>query len=168
MRAATYPRSFFERLQGCVVRQDWAALDDLVASDPMMRSMRPFLAELVRGGPAPEDACAANKALVARYFEMWNRGAGAMADEVLSATYRDHEQPSVFGPAALRSVVPRLRKAYPAMQMSVEFLAVGGDLVVAQNSVRKASGPDASVHRGLSFFRVADGKLAEHWSCFPG
>ncbi len=167
MRAATYPIQFFERLRACVVRQDWAALDDLIASDPMMSSMRPFLTGLLRGAPARDDASVANKALVERYFEMWNRGAGAMADEVLSARYCDHEHPSVLGPAALRSLVPRYRKAYPALEMTVDILAAGGDLVVAHNSIRKAPAPAGAIKHRLSFFRVASGKIAEHWSCYP-
>jgi predicted SnoaL-like aldol condensation-catalyzing enzyme len=101
-----------------------------------------------------------------RYFDMWNAGAGAMADALLGGTYQDHAHPSVLGPAALRSLVPRFRRTYPDMRMAAEILAAGGDLVVALSTVRGTPGSDERGLRGLSFFRVADGKLAEHWSCF--
>jgi predicted SnoaL-like aldol condensation-catalyzing enzyme len=166
MRSATYPLWFFESLRTCALHGDWAAIADLVAGDPMMCSMSSSVDALVRGATRSRDILDANRALVLRYFDMWNRGAGALADEVLGATFRDHAHPSVLGPAALRSLVPRFRAKYPGMRMVVEILAAGGDLVVAVNDVRGMPGSDQSVTRGLSFFRVAEGKLAEHWSVY--
>jgi predicted SnoaL-like aldol condensation-catalyzing enzyme len=168
MRSATYPLWFFERLRSCVLHADWAALADLVAGDPMMSSMRPSVDALVRGATVRRETLDSNRALVLKYFDMWNRGAGALADEVLGATFRDHAHPSVLGPAALRSLVPRFRAKYPDMHMVVEILAAVGDLVVALNDLRGMPGPDQSVTRGLSFFRVAEGKLAEHWIGYAG
>jgi predicted SnoaL-like aldol condensation-catalyzing enzyme len=168
MRSATYPLWFFERLQACVLHKDWAGLEELVAGDPMMCSIRPALGPLVRAEAGNRKALDANKALVMRYFDMWNTGAGAIADEVLGGTYCDHAHPSVLGPAALRSLVPRFRAKYPALRMTAEVVAAGGDLVVALIGVRGKPGFEEGLTRGLSFFRVAGGKLAEHWSCYPG
>jgi hypothetical protein len=164
MRASSGSPWFFDRLQACVAREDWAALCDLVAGDPVMGSMRKHLDGLARGAARRDEQVEANKALVRRYFEMWSTGMGALADELLGSTYVDHSHPDVLGPAAARSLAPRWHAAHPGANMIVEIVAAEADLVAATNTIRTPSGVLA---RGLVFFRVAGGKLAEQWSCYP-
>jgi hypothetical protein len=120
-----------------------------------------------RCGPtvAPVEA---SKALVLRYFEMWNTGQGAVADQLLGATYVEHAHPDLFGPAAARSLVPRLHGLYPGVLVSAEVLMADAEFVLVRTGVQPgdADGHPNGPRRGLALFRIADGKLAEQWSWY--
>lgn len=113
---------------------------------------------------APTAAGLANRALVQRYFDMWNSGDASVADQVLAPTYFDHAHPEVIGPAAFRSLVPRFRVANPRAVMSISFEASDGDLVAVRNSI--AFVHDGKPHKteGFALFRALEGKLIEQWS----
>ena len=121
----------------------------------------------VRCGPAAH-AAEASKALVLRYFEMWNTGHGAVADELLSVTYVEHAHPDLLGPAAARSVVPRLHGLYPEVVVSAEIIMADAEFVVVRTGVQpgNADGHPSGPRRGMALFRVADGRLAEQWSWY--
>jgi SnoaL-like protein len=121
----------------------------------------------VRTGPAVPTA-EASKALVLRYFEMWNTGQGAVADELLSVTYIEHAHPGLLGPAAARSVVPRLHGLYPEVIVSAEVLMADAEFVVVRTGVKpgNADGHPNGPRRGMALFRIADGRLAEQWSWY--
>jgi ketosteroid isomerase-like protein len=159
MRLPEGPRQLFERLQGCMSREDWDGFGVL-------------LREATARGEAPEVESSAvteaNKSLVRRYFDMWNTGAGVIADDVLAATYVDHALPDVLGPAAARSLAPRFHAANPDARMIIEAIVAEGDYVTVRNAIHKVRDGREVVSRGMAFFRVADGKLAEQWSLYPG
>jgi predicted SnoaL-like aldol condensation-catalyzing enzyme len=119
--------------------------------------------------PARADAprVEANKALVRRYFEMWNTGDGAVADLVVGPTYLDHAHPEVIGPGALRSLVPRFHAADPEGRMKIEFAAADAELVAVRNTISRTIDGQAVESEGIALFRVAEGKLAEQWSFYP-
>jgi hypothetical protein len=121
----------------------------------------------VRSLPAAAPA-EASKALVLRYFEMWNTGQGAVADELLSVTYIEHAHPDLLGPAAARSVVPRLHGLYPDVIVSAEIIMADEAFVVVRTGVQpgNADGHPNGPRRGMALFRVADGRLAEQWSWY--
>jgi len=114
------------------------------------------------GGPE------ASTALVLRYFEMWNSGQGALADELLSPTYVEHTHPSVLGPAASRALVPRLHALYPAMVVAVEVVLADAEYVVVRTTVEPGDvdGHPDGPGRGMAMFRVVGGKLVEQWSWY--
>lgn len=141
----------FERLQACVRDEDWGEFGEIVA-------------EIDHFGAGDEDGPTENKALVRRYFEMWNTGAGVVADAVLGPKYIDHAHPDTVGPAASRSLAPRFHAANPDVRMIVENILAEGDFVLVRNAIHRAD----AVSRGLAFFRIADGKLVEQWSFYPG
>jgi hypothetical protein len=119
-----------------------------------------------RCGPtARVEAC---KALVLRYFEMWNTGEGALADELLAPTYVEHAHPDLLGPGAARSLVPRLHGLYPDVVVSAEVVTADAEFVVVRTGVHPghADGHPSGPRRGMALFRVADGKLAEQWSWY--
>jgi ketosteroid isomerase-like protein len=149
-------RQLFECLQECVEREDWTAFGQLLADAPARES-----AEL------DEDA-QANTALVQRYFEMWNTGAGSEADALLDARYVDHAYPDVLGPAASRSLAPRFHAANPDARMVVEAIVAEGEFVTVRNAIHRSRDGGEVVSRGMAFFRIANGKLVEQWSCYPG
>jgi hypothetical protein len=120
-----------------------------------------------RCGPAILPA-EASKALVLRYFEMWNTGQGAVADELLDAAYVEHAHPDLLGPAAARSVVPRLHGLYPDVVVSAEVIMADAEFVVVRTGVQpgNADGHPNGPRRGVALFRIAHGRLAEQWSWY--
>ena len=120
-----------------------------------------------RAGPAAA-RLEASKALVLRFFEMWNTGEGAVADEVLDAAYVEHAHPDLLGPGAARALVPRLHGLYPAMVVSADVVLASAEYVVVRTGVEpgEADGHPNGPRRGVALFRVAEGKLAEQWSWY--
>jgi predicted SnoaL-like aldol condensation-catalyzing enzyme len=116
------------------------------------------------GGPRAEG----NRALVLRYFDMWNSGRGAAADELLGPTYIEHAHPDFLGPAALRSIVPRVHAQHPDMIVKAEVVAVDSEFVAVRTVLEPEhlDGHPDGPRRGVALFRVADGKLAEQWSWY--
>jgi hypothetical protein len=121
----------------------------------------------VRSGP-PAASAEASQALVLRYFEMWNTGQGTVANELLSATYVEHAHPDLLGPAAARSLVPRLHGLYPDVVVSAEVILADAEFVVVRTDVQPgdADGHPNGPRRGMALFRIADGRLAEQWSWY--
>lgn len=108
------------------------------------------------------------RTLVLRYFEMWNTGRGAVADELLGPTYVEHAHPNFLGPGASRSLVPRLHALHPGVVVRAEIVASDCEFVAVRTSIEPG---DADVHpdgpgRGMALFRIADGKVAEQWSWY--
>src|SRR5206468_7499074 len=93
------PRDLFERFEAGALEKNARRGNDRA---PTSRSSSP---------EAPEAEASAT--LVRRYFEMWNTGEGALADQVLGPQYLDHAHPAVIGPAGARSIAPRFRRANP-------------------------------------------------------
>jgi hypothetical protein len=121
----------------------------------------------VRPGPGAASV-EASRALVLRYFEMWNTGQGAVADDLLAPTYVEHAHPDFLGPAASRSLVPRVHALYPGMIVSAEIVVADSEHVVVRTSLEPGDvdGHPDGPRRGMAMFRVADGKLAEQWSWY--
>ena len=128
-----------------------------------------FVAAAQRG-PSPDPpspGAAANESLVRRYFEMWNTGDASVAAAVLCAAYLDHAHPETLGPAAFRSLVPRYRAANPDAHMRIEIAASDDELVAVRNTISRTVSGVPVQSQGVALFRVAAGKLAEQWSCYP-
>jgi predicted SnoaL-like aldol condensation-catalyzing enzyme len=108
------------------------------------------------------------QALVLRYFEMWNTGQGSAADELLAPTYIEHSHPDFVGPAAARSLVPRVHALFPGVVVRAEIVASDRDFVAVRTVIEPgdADGHPDGPRRGMALFRVADGKLAEQWSWY--
>jgi predicted ester cyclase len=125
----------------------------------------------------------ANKALVRRYFEeFFNERALDGAAEVCATDYVEHaaapfgdaEPGAVVGPEHARRTVAWLTDQYPDLRMDVEAIVAEGSVVVARvlssgtntgklNGVMPPTGRCFSA-RQTHWFRVADGRLAEHWA----
>ena len=117
-----------------------------------------------------------NKALIRRHFDaIWNQGQLAVADEIVAPTYLSHfplpGQPP--GIAGFKYAVQLLRTSFPDLQIIVEDLIAEGDKVVARLT---AYGTHRATFRGIAptgravkwagirIFRIADGKIVEHWA----
>lgn len=121
----------------------------------------------------PRGAAAASSvelgcALVLRYFDMWNTGQGSVADELLGPTYVEHAHPDFLGPAAVRSLVPRLHALYPGMIVRAEIVAADREFIAVRTNIDPGDvdGHPDGPRRGVALFRVADGKLAEQWTWY--
>lgn len=108
-----------------------------------------------------------NKALVRRYFEMWDTGDFDRIDQVLASGYVDRSRPEVPGPAGVAAEARRYLAANPGTTVTIDTLVADGQLVAARTSFRCTRGGKAFVRSGMAFFRVSDAKLAEQWSCYP-
>jgi predicted ester cyclase len=125
----------------------------------------------------------ANKELVRRHFEeIWNRRDPDAADELMAADYLEHavapfgqtEPGKVNGPAGTRQTVKWLLDQFPDLHMTIEAILAEGDTVAVRilsegtnlgplNGVMPPTGKRFAA-RQTHWFRVADGKLAEHWA----
>jgi steroid delta-isomerase-like uncharacterized protein len=124
-----------------------------------------------------------NKALVRRHFEeMWNRHDLAAADELMAEDYLEHavapfrqaEPGRVNGPVAARQTAKWLLAQFPDLHMEVEAMVAEGDTVAVRvlsegtnlgplNGVVPPTGKRFAA-RQSHWFRVEDGRLAEHWA----
>jgi len=122
-------------------------------------------------------------ALVRRLFdEVFNQRALDACDEIVAIDYVEHaiapfgtEEPgAVEGPAHMRGVVDWLVAQYPDLTMRIESLIAEGDMVAALvwsegtnlgpiNGVVPPTGKRFA-GRQSHWYRIAGGRLAEHWA----
>jgi len=118
----------------------------------------------------------ANKALVRRHFdEIWNQQRLDVAAELVDPSYSSHfplpGQPA--GIAGFIYAVEMLHTSFPDLIISVEDLIAEDDKVVARLTARGThqapfrgiapTGKEVS-WTGIRIFRIADGKIVEHWA----
>jgi predicted ester cyclase len=126
---------------------------------------------------------AGNKQLVRRHFEeLFNHQNLAVAEELVAEDYVEHavapfgqaEPGRVNGPAAMRQTAQWLLEQFPDLHMRIEAIVAEGDTVAVRvfsegtnlgplNGVVPPTGRRFAA-RQSHWFRVEDGKLAEHWA----
>jgi predicted ester cyclase len=116
----------------------------------------------------------ANKVLVRRYREAHNTNNLALLDEVVAADIKSHNGipglPS--GLQGAKMVHRTFLAAFPNGQITTEGLIAEGDQVVERFSFR-GTNTGSLMHApptgkkvtftGVSVFRIANGKIVEHW-----
>ncbi len=124
-----------------------------------------------------------NKELVRRHFdEIWNCRNFAACEELMATAFVEHAAAPfaqsapgrVDGPKAMRGTVEWLLTQFPDLHMTIEHMVAEGDIVVARitsegSNTGKLNGflpPSGKRWRAEQshWFRVQDGKLAEHWA----
>lgn len=123
-----------------------------------------------------------NKELVRRHIEeIFNRQDLEASDELMAEEFTEHgmapfaeaEPGRVNGPAAIRETATWLRGQFPDLRFTIEAIVAEGDMVVVRLLAEGTHlGPIGSIpptgkrfsSRSSHWFRVADGKLAEHWA----
>lgn len=122
----------------------------------------------------------ANKALISRLYDrLMANGDVAAAEEILAERYLDHSVPGMAeaGRAELIGVVQAVRAAFPDIAPSVDQAVAEGDLLAVRITARGhhtgAPFPPGIPAEGRSIewreqhiFRVADGRIVEHWGVF--
>ncbi len=120
-----------------------------------------------------------NKALVRQFIdEVFVGGSFAAVDELLADDFVPHNWPySGDGKADLKAAIERVSKGLADPDWVIEDLIAEGDRVVARVTASAHHvGPfmglppsDKSYSIGeIHIFRIADGKIAEHWHQFDG
>jgi steroid delta-isomerase-like uncharacterized protein len=115
-----------------------------------------------------------NKHNVQRAFDgLFNRGELALADELASADFLNHEAPpdAPRGPEGLRQIVTMLRTAFPDIHYDVEEVIAEDDKVAARTTMQGThTGPFMGipptgrrvVQAQIHILRFVGGKAVEH------
>ncbi|MGH3087748.1 MAG: ester cyclase [Rubrobacteraceae bacterium] len=117
-----------------------------------------------------------NKVMVREYFEAFAGGDLGWMDSHIAPDFVRHDPGLPFevrGPEGVRHLNSVLLTAFPDMRLDVEDVICEGDKVLARLTIH-------ATHRGefmeipptgnevevpvLDLFRIADGKLVEHWA----
>lgn len=117
-----------------------------------------------------------NEALARRFFEeLCNQRNGAVADEIVSASYVSHgpQAPPAAGPDGVRARIAVYQDALDGYWDVQEILPAGADHVVVRWIGRgthnaelmgvPATGATIAVD-AITIFQIADGKIAEEWT----
>jgi ketosteroid isomerase-like protein len=123
-----------------------------------------------------------NKELVQRLFdEVYNARDFSACSDLVASAYVEHaiapfggdEPGTVEGPSHMQSVVEWLAGQFSDITMNVESVVSDGDVVVARVWSEGTNDGDIGpipptgkkfAGRQVHWYRVADGKLAEHWA----
>ncbi|MET7730328.1 nuclear transport factor 2 family protein [Streptomyces sp. NPDC005402] len=105
---------------------------------------------------------AANKALVLHYFgQLVNRGNLGAIDPFVEPGYIEHDPTRATGPKALRAWASGLKTAHPQSRATVKKVIAQGDLVVLYSNLILEPGSKGTAL--VDIFRIAKGRIAEHW-----
>jgi steroid delta-isomerase-like uncharacterized protein len=119
-----------------------------------------------------------NKRLVADYFERFNAGDIEGAESAVAEDLVNHAAiPQAQGRAGARSIVTKLRAAFPDLRMTVDDTIAEGDKVVcrvtvtgthegALDFVKVKLPPTGKKFRTthIHVFRIANGTIVERWA----
>ncbi len=151
---------------------------------PTRRTFLAFLALISLGFVPPAgvgfaaDQAAPNAALLERYVAAFNAHDVDAFRSTIAEGYIQHNGRAGQGLAGLQAAVRQYFQTFPDFHMTLEDSVLSGDKVVARVMITATHdhpvqlGPNAPVFpptgkklawQGISIWRVADGKFAEHW-----
>ena len=131
------------------------------------------LACVATGVPAAAADGEANKALIRGYLEeMWNKHQPSAADRFVATDFIEHNPRLPQGLAGVKQFVTTVLAAFSDYHGELQELLAEGDKVVARvrwtgtqdgpYDGRPATG-NKLVFSTADFFRIENGKIAEHW-----
>jgi len=117
---------------------------------------------------------AQNKKLVRQTFDqIWNQGNLAIIDERFASDYVGHSSVPIHGSEGAKGFVTAMRSAFPDYHYTAEDEISEGDRVVHRWTARGThegafqgippTGKQITL-RGISIYRLANGKLVEGWT----
>ncbi len=134
--------------------------------------MRMLLAGVATSTPAAADP-EANKLLIRTYLEeMWNKHQPAAADRFVATDFVEHNPRLPPGLAGRKQFVTTVLAAFSDYHGELQEIVAEGDRVVARV---QWTGTNDGPYQGLpatgnklvfstsDFFRIGNGKIAEHW-----
>ena len=122
------------------------------------------------------DSAEESKAIVRRFWGVWEEGNIDLVDELLAPDYVNHtpaspDQPT--GPEGVKGLVSMFRSAMPDLRVVIEDMIAGEDGKVAVRYTLEGThegelfgvpptGKRLSI-KSISVERVSEGKIREHW-----
>ncbi|MEA2640580.1 MAG: hypothetical protein QOF51_1974 [Chloroflexota bacterium] len=113
-----------------------------------------------------------NKEIVSRYYEeVWNQGRLDQVDGLMAPTVAMNGNP--LSAETIKNIVRSTRTSFPDLAYTLQGLLAEGDEVAVRWTWRgthegeyrgKAATGTQVTYTGMGFWRIADGKIAEHWS----
>ncbi len=116
-----------------------------------------------------------NKAIMRRYFSVFEQGNIDLLDELLAPDYVNHTPATPdlpTGPEGVKGVVSMFRGGMPDLRVVVEDMIAEGDKVAVRYTLEgthegelfgvRPTGRRLSI-KSISVERVSDGKIREHW-----
>jgi predicted SnoaL-like aldol condensation-catalyzing enzyme len=107
-----------------------------------------------------------NKAIIRAYAHMWNEHKSDLAKEILADTYLDHAHPELVGPEAIMEAIDKTLHAMPDFHINIDSMIAEGDLVAFRETITMTRGGEKQTLEGMSFVRIANGKMTERWVCY--
>jgi len=113
-------------------------------------------------GSAEPSHLAVNKRLVTAFYDAAiNKKDYALAVTYLGPQYKQHNPTAADGAAGLKSFIEFLKAKFPAQHGDIRQVIAEGDLVALHvHSTRGDGKPGRAI---VDIFRVAHGKVVEHW-----
>src|SRR5215203_3984231 len=116
-----------------------------------------------------------NKAIMRRFWDVWEQGNIDLLDELLSPDYINHNlaAPDLpTGPEGVKAVVSMFRSAMPDPKVVVEDMIADGDKVATRYALEGThegqlfgvppTGKRLSI-KSMTVERVSEGKVRDHW-----
>jgi steroid delta-isomerase-like uncharacterized protein len=116
-----------------------------------------------------------NKAIVRRFWGVWEEGNIDLVDELLAPDYVNHtpatpDQPT--GPEGVKGVVAMFRSAMPDLRVIIEDTIAEGDKVAVRYTLKGThegelfgvppTGKRLSI-KSIAVERVSEGRIRDHW-----
>jgi steroid delta-isomerase-like uncharacterized protein len=122
----------------------------------------------------PDIDIARHRAVIARFYEAFSTGRGAIFDEILASDWQDHPaaEGQAPGPQGLKSVMAAYREAFRGLIITPQVVVVEGDHAVARSRLEGVHARDwagyAASGKPVAFncmemHRFRDGLIAETW-----
>jgi len=114
----------------------------------------------------------ANKALIRRYVDTWNRGDFDSLCEFWAPDMRHHTRARAQGYEEVKSVVKAFMQAFPDLRFQIDDIVAEGNRVVTRMTAHATHSGSymglpptgREIHcTVLGIARLEDGKIAEHW-----
>jgi steroid delta-isomerase-like uncharacterized protein len=114
-------------------------------------------------------------AVIRRGYEIWNNGRLDLLEELLSPDFRAHDPTAPGGlvsRGAIREVLEQIRVTFPDIRREVcDYVTQGDKIAVRWRTIGTHRGPFAGmaptgrqvVVTGITFYRIAGGRIAEEW-----
>ena len=133
---------------------------------------------MAQGQPTPDESIQAkNKAVAMRVFdEIFNQGKFQVADEIYAPDFQNHGLHRSVDLKTDQDAVRAEKKAFPDLRISVQQMLAEGDKVAVLWTLQgthtgsgyeglPATGTRIEV-RGITIWRIVDGRIVEEWSSF--
>ena len=110
---------------------------------------------------------AASHAVVESFAGVWNTRDLAQLDALVDPNYRQHHAGAPQGLDGLQAYFAQQFEQMPDLRVVLEDTVCEGDRAVARISLHFSSEGRPMQGQIIDIWRVANGKLAEHWSGDP-